>query len=327
MEFKLHLLNLMIAVVIISADCKGLDGEGKLNMISLSGHYLEFAYFRSADEAVHVISEVRNVGEAVHLSVTSRNGEVIFSVDRHSYSTALWSFGGSEFLLVNETQPDSSFKLTDYFVPLEYSRTLKKTVDRNKRLRPSILNQLDHDNVNETSHNKIQEFLKRSEVTLLVEAAEALNGESGVQGRTNLPAMIFYTAALRFSTFMQENGNSEEFEDGSAELEVMDDSLIARVRRRRWSWWNPFSWGSDEENSESTGDSRCSNVNPDVYCSVCPTGDGCTGMCGRGCDDCWESVCGDCCWHVGCAAHDFFYCAGGRLSFGCIAGAPVGLVC
>jgi hypothetical protein len=34
-----------------------------------------------------------------------------------------------------------------------------------------------------------------------------------------------------------------------------------------------------------------------------PYGDQCFGMCGPGCD-CWSWVCGDCCYHYGCAVHD-----------------------
>jgi hypothetical protein len=34
-----------------------------------------------------------------------------------------------------------------------------------------------------------------------------------------------------------------------------------------------------------------------------PEGSKCFGMCGPGCS-CWKWVCGDCCWHKGCAAHD-----------------------
>lgn len=30
----------------------------------------------------------------------------------------------------------------------------------------------------------------------------------------------------------------------------------------------------------------------------------CFGMCGPACDDCWRSVCGDCCYHDFCASHD-----------------------
>lgn len=33
-------------------------------------------------------------------------------------------------------------------------------------------------------------------------------------------------------------------------------------------------------------------------------GNDCLGMCGPGCDDCWEWICGDCCFHNFCAVHD-----------------------
>jgi hypothetical protein len=40
------------------------------------------------------------------------------------------------------------------------------------------------------------------------------------------------------------------------------------------------------------------------YCTSYPnSGDSCYGMCGSGCS-CWSWVCGDCCYHYGCAVHD-----------------------
>ncbi len=51
------------------------------------------------------------------------------------------------------------------------------------------------------------------------------------------------------------------------------------------------------------------------YCQAYPnSGDSCYGMCGSGCS-CWSWVCGDCCYHNGCAIHDswcrqgkWYYC-------------------
>lgn len=51
------------------------------------------------------------------------------------------------------------------------------------------------------------------------------------------------------------------------------------------------------------------------YCQAYPnSGDSCYGMCGSGCS-CWSWVCGDCCYHGGCAIHDswcregkWYYC-------------------
>jgi hypothetical protein len=40
------------------------------------------------------------------------------------------------------------------------------------------------------------------------------------------------------------------------------------------------------------------------YCEAYPNSwDSCYGMCGPGCS-CWSWVCGDCCYHYGCAVHD-----------------------
>ncbi|XP_031567785.1 uncharacterized protein LOC116302592 [Actinia tenebrosa] len=55
----------------------------------------------------------------------------------------------------------------------------------------------------------------------------------------------------------------------------------------------------DEESTHRS--KRCSNLRSD------PNNDDCYGMCGRKCN-CWSSVCGDCCYHQGCAEHD--YCCG-----------------
>jgi len=50
-----------------------------------------------------------------------------------------------------------------------------------------------------------------------------------------------------------------------------------------------------------------------LFCSR-PTANECYGMCGNGCS-CWSWVCGDCCYHGGCAKHDtwcrqgqWYYC-------------------
>ena len=302
MELK-HLL--IVAALIISVNSKSLtppEREGKLSVISLSEERLEMVYHRSAREAIYVISEVQNDGETVHLLITTMDGREVFSVDRPSYSTALWSFEGSSFLLMNETQPDSSFKFTSYFAPSEYSHTLKSTVNRKKQLRPGLLNLLDHDSVNETSRKKIEEFLAHPEVSLLIEAAEAL-GESGVQGQSSQPAMVFFTAALRFSKWMDETN-----EDGSGtEMEIDNPLFPAAYRQKRWLW-----------------PSRCSN---NYYCRICPMGYNCFGLCGRGCD-CWQWVCGHCCFSPGCAAHDAI-CSirDEHYSPECILTAPLALVC
>jgi hypothetical protein len=56
-------------------------------------------------------------------------------------------------------------------------------------------------------------------------------------------------------------------------------------------------------------------VSENSYCTAYPNSwDNCYGMCGPGCS-CWSWVCGDCCYHGGCATHDswcrqgkWYYC-------------------
>ena len=51
-----------------------------------------------------------------------------------------------------------------------------------------------------------------------------------------------------------------------------------------------------------TNSTRVQRADCSATCPPCPNDD-CFGMCGKGCS-CWEFVCGDCCWHVGCFYHD-----------------------
>ena len=131
--------------------------------------------------------------------------------------------------MVNETTIDT------YFVPPKYSRVLKKAVNHKKQLRPGLLDLLDHENVNETGRNKIEDFLMRPEANLLIEAAKAL-GRSGVLGQENEPAMILYTAALRFSKLMREYDSEDT---GSGSDQIMDSLfplIPAENRQTRWTW-------------------------------------------------------------------------------------------
>ena len=99
MKSKL-LLSVTISVLFVSVssfrEAPNAARKGRLDVTALSDERLEMTYYKSAKEAIHVISEVQNRGETVHIAITTLNGGVVFSVDR---ATALWSFAGSEFLL------------------------------------------------------------------------------------------------------------------------------------------------------------------------------------------------------------------------------------
>jgi len=61
--------------------------------------------------------------------------------------------------------------------------------------------------------------------------------------------------------------------------------------------------------AEPTAPSPAAGELPQAACQAYPnSSNACYGMCGRGCS-CWSFVCGDCCYHSGCARHDS-YCRG-----------------
>ena len=305
MNISLKLLG--FALLIAGISCRSVtqqqQEEGKLNVVSLSDSLLEMSYHASPSQAVHIRSEVHNDGETVHLSITTTSSGKFFSVDRASYSSALWSFAGSKFLLLNRTQPgDHAPKFNSYLVPPEYSHLVKQAVNHKKTLRAGLLSQLDHEGVNETGRSRMEEFLMRPEITLLINAAKAL-GESGVLGEDNQPAMVLYTAALRFSRMVRDINEVEE--EGSADIE--EEQFPTGRRQKRW--WT----------------SHCSNNG--YHCTICPIGSGCLGMCGPGCH-CWSWVCGHCCYSLGCHAHDLI-CSIRDQQFSpeCIITAPLGIAC
>ena len=126
----------------------------------------------------------------------------------------------------------------------------------------------------------IQESLDRlaahPAVRLLEPAARALGEELEIIGKEEPAAMAFYTAAMTLTEAYNKNRRA----------------AVALARNA-----NPF----------DAYINRPVNVQDYRYwdkrrCPPCPR-DECFGLCGYGCN-CWRFLCGDCCFHVGCADHD-----------------------
>ena len=125
----------------------------------------------------------------------------------------------------------------------------------------------------------IQESLDRlaahPAVRLLEPAARALGEELEIIGKEEPAAMAFYTAAMTLTEAYNKNRRA----------------AVALARNA-----NPF----------DAYINRPVNAQDYRYCKgscpPCPR-DECFGLCGYGCH-CWRMLCGDCCFHVGCAGHD-----------------------
>uniref|UniRef100_A0A1X7V4I9 Uncharacterized protein n=1 Tax=Amphimedon queenslandica TaxID=400682 RepID=A0A1X7V4I9_AMPQE len=89
-------------------------------------------------------------------------------------------------------------------------------------------------------------------------------GAKGITGKNYQPALILYKFALKLESLHRLNYTNILFDYNDKLTDDEDDCL--------------------------------------EYCPPCPEQE-CLGMCGPGCT-CWEMVCGDCCYHLGCYDHD-----------------------
>jgi len=114
---------------------------------------------------------------------------------------------------------------------------------------------------------------------VVVDAAFAL-GEQGITGNIYSSALPFYMAAKQISSKSNYNPNS-----GAA----------AQARRSLAS-------ATHAPTSAPTTPAPTQAPTP-APCAVDPIGSQDLGECGPG-GDCWDWVCGDCCYHLGCFCHD-----------------------
>ena len=112
-----------------------------------------------------------------------------------------------------------------------------------------------------------RDFVSSPEALLIVHAAEGLGENLGVMGNEEPAILPFYAVALRLA---KTRDQEEELVDNGSDFEAMVQGRYPNCNRRT--------------------------------CPPCRE-DQCMGMCGRRCS-CWWIVCGDCCWHRGCASHD-----------------------
>ena len=114
-------------------------------------------------------------------------------------------------------------------------------------------------------------------VGLLESAARALGEDLGIVGKEEPAAMAFYTAAMTLTEAYNKNRRA------------------VASRARKYNPWDTYT--SHRVNTQGKY--------PDCDLEACPPceEDLCFGMCGYSCN-CWEFLCGDCCYHEGCKGHD-----------------------
>ena len=181
-----------------------------------------------------------------------------------------------------------------------------------------MLSQLEGNDTEVTTESAFQELFQRPEITLIESAAIAL-GRAGVMGYENQGALNFYMVAR---ALIKARGREE------MEGDMLQDQAVESHRQRRSEILNFFlahaaAWAASIPLSHAISllyfPDECDNNGH--TCRRCPIGENCQGMCGPGCD-CWDWVCGGCCYHRGCYDHDRC-CERGRL----LCWVPIGFNC
>jgi len=145
---------------------------------------------------------------------------------------------------------------------------------------------------------RFAEMDSRPELLLLPELSRAL-GDRGLTGDKLPAALPLHAFAMTYATsspaFQRAaastgEGATSESSSGAQPLLICTPGDVECCSR------NPSDPGCKPEPPKPPPPpDRCEGREP--------RGDSCYGMCGTGCN-CWPNVCGDCCYHPGCAIHD-----------------------
>ncbi len=268
----------------------------QLIVITLAADLVEGKYYSDYLRGIHFISKDGSV------SITALDNEdteqPLFNVSRPAgpNNASLVSVLDYQFLLVNFEEEE---ELVDYSVPPSMSDKATEAADSpNRNKMEKLLPKLSL----ETSTNREKVFaqLLSHPNFQLIEAAALAMGDVGITGEKYPAALTFYMTALRVA---------KQFSGSEPEPQV------SRSKRGIIDWL--------------FGTKRCHHgyTCPKYRCPRYKSYNPCFGLCGTQCN-CWRWVCGDCCWHLGCYAHDTICTiAGGTSSWKCWVTAPIALIC
>ncbi len=141
----------------------------------------------------------------------------------------------------------------------------------------------------------IAELGRTPEYALLPELSYQL-GQLGITGRAYPPSLLLHAIALGAA---EQLGIDPDKPDVFYRVELPPELDAAGVDLLKTLWPDACDL-PEPELPDVERPATC----PDA-CEAYPNRDqNCYGMCGPGCDRCWNWVCGDCCYHGFCAVHD-----------------------
>ena len=253
------------------------------------------------------MSEVTEQGTG-RFSISTLKGEPIVDAERpHKDKATLTSIQGTHFLVKKKQKLFSGTEATEQLIPGAHLQAVKSALYRHEDV--AMNNLFDSRvSVEEERLKTFTNLLLRAEVQLIDEAAKAM-GTSGISGKDNQAARVFYVYAMRLATAQEK-------------LLIREVSVQRSHYKDNLNFTQAlFAGDSVHENSNANKLEQCTTFPVKCPRGKCPIGKFCSGMCGPSCKQCWTwYVCGDCCYHQGCYDHDMC-CSGpnGYMTWSCLA--------
>ena len=304
------------------------NNDAGLNMQTVSDARIEGTYRDTYGRGIHFLSEVNENGGG-QISISTLQGEPIVHAEKshRSAGVKLMSVLGHHFLLGRVNQRYAAMAgmrstAQEYVVPEEHLSALRSAIQfRNEARVASLLKHFDSRSAEMVRGRAISNLMSRAEIQMMSKAAKAL-AKYGVSGVDNAAARAFYVYAMRLEksqTLSKESirtqGRSFPYQPEQVGYHgVVSPILNAYMNRYKKSYAQGAGDMCTREGFESCAHDKC------------PTGEYCRGMCGPSCYWCWDFICGDCCYHEGCAQHDDCCEEKGYFSWSCVGG-PIGFEC
>ncbi len=294
---------MMVTLTAILATAGGVKHTHGLDDVKVTRGTIKSSYQSPTGEGVKVESEANNF-----ISVNSNWGENVLNITILAPDVLCVSILNSHYIIAKTPYlKGSHHHVVDrvYLVPPAWKKYILKGLAKKislvwlkKALKLPTRQRIKQD---------LTRLLYRSETKLLRELAMELS-KRGLSGRDSRAAMTLYVLAMRLSSLLPQAESPKN----------------CKYKEQKKSTWYKLPFSKTRQHKE-----KCPYINTaasygkqSTTCKTCPKGPSCLGVCGPGCK-CWSMMCGDCCYHSGCAGQDHCCRRDGKdgdnmdLSFNC----------
>lgn len=260
-------VSLLCFVVVVTLAESGSHGALKIDELSLQ--LVAGSFVQTIDKTT---IGIRFISTPDTLLVENLQGVVLLRADESVGEGKLRLFEiGSDQFIQQKLDENGEQKTLDWVVPKSRPiKTQESAENKQQKLSLSI------DRVSEIGRkihedllvDRINNLILEKEIHLMKLAADAM-GSKGVIGIDYPSILPFYLSTLQLEKL-------RHTQPGTSNSTIVQGVYQTHSRSRRGACFST--------------------------CPPCPNND-CFGLCGYGCY-CWDFLCGNCCYHLGCQGHD-----------------------